>query len=107
MVISQQEDALAGIDLLLELVEEEPEFTSSYVGLGFLYQSVGHYDRAREYYMQALEKIVDQLDTIDAELAPGRQVSASQISELQGDRSRLEQERDTLLQRLDSLPDPE
>jgi len=107
MVISQQEDALAGIDLLLELVEEEPEFTSSYVGLGFLYQSVGHYDRAREYYMQGLEKIVDQLDTIDAELAPGRQVSASQISELQGDRSRLEQERDTLLQRLDSLPDPE
>ena len=107
MVISQQQDALAGIDLLLELAEEEPDFTSTYVGLGFLYQSVGHYDRARDYYLQGLEEIIDQLETIAAKLAPGRQISSAQLSDLQGDKGRLEQERDTLLQRLDSLPDPE
>jgi len=104
MVVSQQSDALAGTTLLLEIVEDDPEFTSAYLGLGFLYQARGLYDYARDYYTQALEVIIRQLGEIDAQLASGAPMTPDDFGRLQSTKSRLQQERNTVLERLDGLP---
>jgi Tfp pilus assembly protein PilF len=107
MVISQQGDSLAGAALLTEIIEHDPDFTSAYLGLGLIRQARGYYDLARSYYTQALERIVAQLDAIETRIAAGGQIAASEYGQLVGTRNRLQQERDTALQRLDALPPPE
>ncbi|MFC2081848.1 Wzy polymerase domain-containing protein [Candidatus Bipolaricaulota bacterium] len=104
MVVSQQVDALAGTALLLELIEEDPGFTSAYVGVGYLYQARGLIDFARDYYTQALELIARQLDGVNAQLSAGRQITVNNFRRLLDTKSRLQRERDQTLERLDALP---
>ena len=104
MVVSQQEDSLAGAALLVEIIEDDPDFTSAYLGLGFIHQARGFYDLARDYYTQALERIADQLREVEARISAGGRIAADEYGRLQGTRSRLQQERNTVLERLDALP---
>jgi tetratricopeptide (TPR) repeat protein len=104
MVVSQQNDPLTGTTMLLEIIEDDPDFTSAYLGLGLLYQARGLPDRAREYYTEALERIADQLAEIEARLSAGGRMTADDFGQLQSTKSRLQQERNSVLERLDALP---
>jgi len=106
LLVAQTEDPREGIQLLEELVADEPAFETAYIGLGSLYEARGMTTNARKAYERALTIIERTLARAEAKLADTTTVTIEKYGQLRSEIEQLRQSRTTVLGRLAALPDP-
>ena len=104
LVDAREGDLAAAIDRLLQVAEEDPTFETSYILLGALYETQGLTQNAREAWETALAVIDSELEVARTELSTATEISITEYGTLRSSISRLEQERDMVIERLARLP---
>ncbi len=105
IILAQTGDPIAATALLEQLILDAPLFEPTYVGLGSVYEVRGMPVNARQTYEAGLEVVETKLKSAEETLETKKQrITAEEYGRLRVEIEQLQQARETLRQKLASLP---
>ena len=107
IIVAQGGDPREATLLLEALVDDAPWFETAYIGLGIVYETRGLTVNARHAFESALELIEAKLGNAEEALDSQTTITAEEYAKLRAEIAQLQQERETVLDRLDGLPSTE
>jgi len=107
IVFAQTGDPVTATKLLQTLVHDAPWFETGYIGLGAIYQARGMTAEARSAFETALQSIDRKIDELEETLARQGTITAEEYGKLRIDMAHYQQERETVLDKLETLPHDE
>jgi len=103
VIVAQTGSPIEATALLEALVEDAPWFETGYIGLGSIYQARGMPAEAREAFEAALARIERKINRAEEDLASREMITAEEYGKLRTDLEHFQQERQTVLDRLEEL----
>ena len=107
VIIAQSGDPREATALLEELISDAPSFETAYIGLGFVYEVRGMPVNARQAFEEALRRTEKKLETVEEALAEQATITAEEYGRLRAEIKQLQQQRETVLDKLEGLPPAE
>ena len=104
VIIAQSGDPREATALLEVLIGDAPWFETAYIGLGSVYEARGMPVNARQAFEEALQRTDEKLEAAQEALASQTAITAEEYGTLRTEIEQLRQQRETILNKLESLP---
>jgi len=104
VIVAQTGDPQEATALLEELITDAPWFETAYIGLGTVYEARRMPVNARQAYEEALRRIDRNLKRAQEALATQTTITAEEYGRLRTEIAQLQQQRETVLNKLEGLP---